>query len=32
MHKRPAVHPLTENQNILHYDAVTKSEIFADLM
>ncbi|CAI6358558.1 unnamed protein product [Macrosiphum euphorbiae] len=32
MHKRPAVHSLSDNQNILHYDAVTKSEIFADSM
>ncbi|CAI6346674.1 unnamed protein product [Macrosiphum euphorbiae] len=30
MHKRPAVHPLSDNQNILRYDAVAKSEIFAD--
>ena len=32
MHKRPAVHPLSDNQNILHYDAAAKSEIFADSM
>jgi len=32
MHKRPAVHPLSDNQNILHYDAATKLEIFANSM
>jgi len=32
MHKRPAIHLLSDNQNILHYDAVAKSEIFADSM
>ncbi|KAL5238799.1 hypothetical protein ACI65C_006209 [Semiaphis heraclei] len=32
MHKRPAVHPLSDTQNTLHYDAIAKSEIFADSM
>jgi len=32
MHKRPSVHPFLDNQNILHYDEVAKSEIWADSM
>ncbi|KAL5240427.1 hypothetical protein ACI65C_007837 [Semiaphis heraclei] len=32
MHKRPAIHPLSDTQNTLHYDAIAKSEIFADSM
>jgi len=32
MHKRPSVHPLSDSQNILHYEAVAKSEIFDNSM